>query len=358
MKVFFYITSIERGGGAERVICNLANQFSLAGNDCTMITSHPEEVEYALESDIKRVNLALSRTSGFFRRNRELYSGLRKLVLTEKPHVLISFMAEPNFRAVPACFGTDTKTIISVRNDPDREYPTFFHRILAKNLFKRADYAVFQTTDAKNWFPVKLRKKSEVIFNPIDEKFLNEPLSERGKDIVATGRLEPQKNHRLLIDAFTRIADRTEGNLVIYGEGSLRGELQSRIDENGMHDRILLPGRTTDVISSIRNASMYVLSSDFEGMPNALMEAMALGLPCISTDCPCGGPGELIENGKNGLLVKTGSVSALSGAMLDILENSDKAAKMGSQAKKDCGKYTSSEIFRKWFSVVKKVAAE
>ncbi len=358
MKVFFYITSIERGGGAERVICNLANQFSLAGNECTMITSHPEEVEYALEPVIRRVNLAPFRTPGFIRRNRELFSGLKKLVREEKPEVLISFMAEPNFRAVPACFGTDTKTIISVRNDPSREYPTLFHRILAKTLFKRADFAVFQTTDAKNWFPAKLRKKSEVIFNPIDEKFLNEPLSERGMDIVATGRLEPQKNHRLLIDAFTEIADKTECNLVIYGEGSLREELQSRIDENGMHDRILLPGRTTDVISSIRNAAVYVLSSDYEGMPNALMEAMALGIPCISTDCPCGGPGELIDNGKNGLLVETGNVSALSKAMLGILENSDKAAEMGRQAKTDCGKYTSSEIFKKWLGVVEKVTGK
>ena len=352
MKIFFYITSIERGGGAERVICNLASLFCEAGHECTMITSHPEPDEYELVSGIRRVNLAPSRTNGFFRRNRELYYGLKKLVKKEKPDVLISFMAEPNFRAVAACLGTKTKCIISVRNDPDYEYPTFFHKVLAKVLFRYADFVVFQTNDARNWFPNVIRKKSAVIFNPVGDRFVQEPVALRGNDIVATGRLESQKNHRLLIDAFINISGQTDGKLTIYGEGTLRNELQEYIDRKGFHERILLPGKTSDVISAIKGAGLYVLSSDYEGMPNALMEAMALGLPCISTDCPCGGPRELIENEKNGLLVEIGNISALSSAISYMITNREIAVEMGKQARISAQRFTTETIFGQWCSVV------
>lgn len=355
MKLFFYITSIERGGGAERVICNLASRFFDAGHDCTMVTSHPEIDEYELSSGIKRVNLAPSRRNGFIKRNRELYSGLRNLVKREKPDVLISFMAEPNFRAVAACIGTQTKCVISVRNDPDYEYPTVIHKWLAKTLFRHADYVVFQTTDAKNWFPRSIRKKSEVLFNPVGDRFLNEPVAGRGNDIVATGRLENQKNHRLLIDAYIAVSDKTDGKLIIYGEGALRADLQDYIDNRGFHDRILLPGKTSDVVSAIKGAGLYVLSSDFEGMPNALMEAMALGLPCISTDCPCGGPKELIENGKNGLLVKKGDVSSLSSAMLRVIENPSMAEDLGRQARLSAQRFSSAKVFGQWCNIVRSI---
>ena len=356
MNLMFYITSIERGGGAERVICNLANSFSRLGHHCTMVTSEDSDQIYELDNNITYIPLGKGRMDGFLKRNITLYRGLRKLVIEKKPDVLISFMAEPNFRAIPACRGTETKVLISVRNDPDREYPTLIHRFIAKHLFRKADFTVFQTKDAQAWFPEKVHRKSEVVPNQVDYRFYETKLQGQKADIVTTGRLEPQKNHRMLIDAFSRIADRISDNLIIIGEGSLRPALENQIRELGLTDRVLLPGRSEDVPASIGNAKLYVLSSDFEGMPNALMEAMALGLPCISTDCPCGGPKELINDGESGFLVPVNNPETLASKMLEVLDDAELREKFGREAAKTARRFYPDIVFEQWKKIITDLA--
>ena len=318
MKILFYINAISHGG-AERVISNLANEFSNKGYDVTVVTSFPSEWEYFLTDGICRVNLRNERLDGFIRRNVLLTRDLRKVIKTEKPDVAISFMAEPNFRLIMATRGLKVRTLVSVRNDPDREYPTKIHRSLAKTLFKMADGVVFQTGDAKEWFPKKIQEKSRIIMNQVDERFFNTTFDGERKNIVTTGRLTAQKNHRLLIEAFSTICDKIEDNLIIYGEGELREELESYVKKLGLSDRIFLPGAVKDVPETIKSARLFVLSSDYEGMPNSLLEAMALGLPCVSTDCPCGGPREVLGN-IDGCLVEVGNAEQLAERMLAVMK--------------------------------------
>lgn len=294
-KIMFYINALHHGG-AQRVMANLANHIAECGHEVVLVTSFRDSWEYSLSEKVRRVSLFENAVGNFVVRNIKLTCALRTLIKKEKPDSLVSFMAEPNFRAVIASLGMPHKTVISVRNDPNREYPNAVFRIFAKTLFRFADHVVFQTEDAQRWFSKKIQQKSNIILNPVDDIFYNTQFEGKRHDVVTTGRLAPQKNHKLLIKAFAKVADKIEDNLYIYGEGELRAELEQLVSDLKMQNRIFLPGAVKNVVDTIKTARLFVLSSDFEGMPNSLMEAMALGIPCISTDCPCGGPKMLLND--------------------------------------------------------------
>ncbi len=346
-KILFHIQTIHRGG-AERVIVNLANRFAEAGYECVLVNSFRDGEEYRCSEKVKRIVLFGSHLSGALLRNLKLTRALRNVLKEEKPDCAISFMAEPNFRLLLAARGLPVKTVVSVRNDPNREYAGILYRIFAKYLYPRADGIVFQTEDAKNWFPEKIREKSTVIFNQADEKFYRNAFDGERKNIVAVGRLSGQKNHALLIRAFAKIAGQTDDDLVIYGEGKLRAELEALIGELGMQNRVFLPGVVQDVPGAIGAAKLFVLPSDYEGMPNALMEAMALGLPCIATDCPCGGPRALFGAELRDCLVPVGDVDITAERMIALLKDEETLDRIGRLAQEKAAAFRPEIIFSEW----------
>lgn len=232
-------------------------------------------------------------------------------------------------------------------------------RALLKKLAKKADAWVFQTDDAKKWYGDRIQR-GEVIPNAINPDFLRSCyMGEREKTIVAAGRLSAQKNFSLLLEAFAAVADQyPEYRLVIYGKGPLEELLKAKAAELGLTDRVAFPGYVENMPQELEKAGIFVLSSDFEGMPNALMEAMALGLPCISTDCPCGGPAFLIRHGENGLLVPVGDVSAMAAALTELLESKEKAAVLGQAAQKIADTLAPAEIYSKWEAYIRQIAEE
>ncbi len=350
--IMFYI-NVLGGGGAERVVCNLANMFSNCGYPVYLVASKKINCEYPVEDSVEKFYLdddAQMDQASFVKRNVERVRKLRKLCKTLQPDVLVSFMAEPNYRALVAAIGLKTKTIISVRNDPDKEYPGKIHRFLARNLFKLADGCVFQTEDARDWFPACVQKKSKIILNQVNDMFFREyPCSPNAQNVVAVGRLEKQKNHALLIQAFSSIAnDYPNTNLVIYGEGSLRGMLEGMIRENYLEQRVYLPGAVSDVPEKVSGCRCFVLSSDYEGMPNTLLEALALGCPCVSTDCPCGGAKMVIKQGENGLLVPTNDTEELAKAIRVILDDAAFSHKISSNARVSAEQFRPDVIFKAW----------
>lgn len=314
-KIVFYIGSLARGG-AQRVISTLANALVRDGYNCIVATSYKADSEYKLDERVKRIVLIENSKKRFYKDNFIQIFKLRKILQAESPDSIVSFMGEPNIRMIISSIGLQCKKIISIRNDPAREYPNRLYRYLAKTLFRFADAIVFQTEDARRWFPKSIQCKSCVILNPIDDVFFNNHFNGERHNIVTTGRLVSQKNHKLLIKAFALIADQIEDNLYIYGEGSLRFELERLISNLNMRDRIFLPGSIKNVPETIKSAKLFVLSSNYEGLPNSLMEAIALGIPSISTDCPCGGPKMLL---KSEALVKVGDEKELSQKMLEFL---------------------------------------
>lgn len=349
MKYLFYINSLGTGG-AERVVSQLANRLSSRGDAVCVVTSFPLDREYSLEEGISRVNLEpedILRSR--VRKNISRIIGLRRQLKSFMPDVAISFMQEPNFRLVLSSLGLKCKILVSVRNDPPREYPGLLGFFVSHFILPMADFCVFQTQDAMRWFPTRLQRKSLVIPNVVDDKFFDTDWT-GGDSVVALGRLVPQKNHALLIRAFASISrDYPHIHLRIYGVGDLRPVLSTLIINLCVEDRVHLMGSTNDVASVLSHAAAFVLSSDYEGMPNALMEAMAVGVPCISTDCPCGGPRMLIENGISGLLVPSNNEHAMAESLALVLSDKERCHFMSRNARQRAvSAFRADIVFDKW----------
>jgi len=357
MKVFFYINSIGNGG-AERVLTVLANQIAAQNNDVTVITSIKREWEYPLLSHVCRITLdRASEKTNRIKKNLVRISKLRAICKSERPDVLISFMEEPNYRALVAAMGLGTKTIISVRTDPAAAYGRGLARFLAKTLYRCADGYVFQTKQARQWFVPAIQKKSTVIVNPVSENFYSvcgSPGVE--KRIVASGRLNSAKNFDLLLESFSLIAEQfRDYTLTIYGSGELKETLEEKIEVLSLTGRAELFGQCNDIPNAIKDASLFVMSSDVEGLPNALMEAMTLGLPVITTDFAGGGAKALIENGVNGLIVPVNDKYQLARAMEQLLTDREYAQRLGNAAKAAAEAFRTETIARKWIRYIEQV---
>lgn len=348
--IAFYI-NVLTDGGAERVMSQLANQFVEHGYRVSLITSFKAEGEYPVDSSVKRIYLdELQDFGNRLKRNIRLIIRLRKVINRIRPDVLVSFMQEPNFRAVLATRGIKkVKTVVSVRNDPRMEYAGRIGNFVGKYILPLADRCVFQTEDAKSWFPKSMQKKSKIIINEVSQKFFTQKWNPKGQKIVSVGRLTEQKNHKMLIDAFYEVShDFPESTLEIYGEGPLRNELQSKIDNMKLTDKVFLKGNVNNIEEVLSHTSIFVLPSNYEGMPNALLEAMAVGVPSITTDCPCGGPKMIIDNGVNGILTPVSDYRKMANAIKAMLNSPDRMLEISNNAKKTSTKFEPINVFREW----------
>ena len=342
-------------GGAERVTIYLANGLSNLGYHTEIITCSQKEIEYDLPSNVKRHILGDSSTCTL-----AMIKKLRTILMENHIDILIVITTPLSIYAMPAVAGLNIKVIVSERNDPTHFEGKKRTKYLSDILMRRADGFVFQTHDAKEYYKNRINGKGVVIHNPI---FSNIKLTSSKeipeKTIVAVGRLDPQKNHMLLIRSFAECDElNREYKLIIYGEGILRLKLEELVRELGMEGQIELPGNVPDVYNKIHNASLFVLSSNYEGMPNALIEAMALGLPCISTDCPIGGPSELIQDGINGILVPVGDKEALKGKMKEMLLIPGLGNEIGKAAKSICEKLSKEKILAQWADYIERILNE
>ena len=346
MRIIFYIAQLS-GGGAERVISNLANTFCEDGHEVQMVTTVKKDNEYSLNRNVVRHVIDDELTA----QGKKLsiisrIQYLRWLCDSFQADILVSFMGA-NYHAVIATLGKKTKSVISVRNMPEHEYPGLFNRIFSHLLFRFTNGCVFQTDEAKAWFPKQVQKKSTIIFNAVGDDFFHTELKTQPSVIVTCGRLEPQKNHAMLIEAMKKVKEKVDNvRLRIYGEGSLQAELEQQIDQMGLSASVFLMGKTDNVPDVLSNAEVFVLSSDFEGMPNALMEAIAMGLPCISTDCSCGGPKMLLRE-DNGILVPVGNTDAMANAIIEMLTGNNKL-EYAKRAKLFSNNFKPDTIYNEW----------
>ncbi|MDD2970526.1 MAG: glycosyltransferase [Lachnospiraceae bacterium] len=324
-KIAFYINSLDKGG-AQRVIVNVAEAFYQEGIQVVLVTTFQAEEEYQVSDGIRRVYSEITGdevTGSRIRNFKNRFTKLRNIWKQEAPDVIVSFIGKNNFMAIATVQGLPTKVAVSVRGEPTEEYYNKVMRFIAKHLFNRADGVIFQTADARAFFPEKVQRKSVILPNPLDVACIRPRYQgEKENVIVAVGRVDENKNHKMLIDAFAAVQGKhPEMKLVIYGNGDQRDPLLQYGRELGLQDRIQMPGNVSDIPEKIERARIFVLTSDTEGMPNALLEAMSLGLAVISTDCPCGGPRTVIQDGENGLLVPVRDTAALTRALHRILES-------------------------------------
>lgn len=357
MKVALYINAIN-GGGAERVLTVLANELSKRGHDVVFVTSYPAEGEYPLCDGVVRENLEPVEVKGsFLARNIRRILRLRSLLGKHDPDVLLAFMAEPNIRALVASIATGVPTVVSVRNDPRKEYGNTLLKTLADVLFGRAAHVVFQTDEAKALFPPAVQRKSSVILNPVDEKFFDVAANPSSDVVVTCARLAPQKNQAMLIEAFDSVSRAfPHATLEMYGSGELRDDLEGLIAARNLDTRVFLMGDTSDVPSVLSRAGVFVLPSLYEGLPNALMEAQAAGVASVATDCPCGGPRMLIEDGVDGYLSDF-SPEMFSEKLALLLADENLRMKMSVAARAKAQAYRSSRVVDEWEELLVSLAA-
>ena len=348
--VLLYLNSLHKGG-AERVFSQLADRFAAEGWRTVMVSSYrdPGREEYALPENVTRVIMEPERLrESRLKRNLDRVRALRRLCREYDADLLITGMQEPNFRGVLATRGLRTRLLVSVCSAPEMEYPGKLGAFVGRVLMPMADGCVFQTEEQKHWFPQRLQEKSRIIMNQVSEAFFDAHFTGERHDIVTVGRLNAAKNQALLIRAFARIADKTPENLRIYGAGELHDALEGQIEALGLTDRVRLMGLTDDVPNAVKDARLFVFSSDYEGLPNALLEAMALGLPIVSTNCRGGGPAMVLEDGVSGLLVPPGDEEALAGAMLSLLRDPARAERLGRAAREKAENFRPEKIFAEW----------
>ena len=354
-KIVFHLNCLEQGG-AERVVTTLANRFVKEGYQVYIATEWTAENEFVIDERIKRVHVGLTEKQEkqpakvqFFTR----IKNLRKFLKKEKPDVLIAFAQKANYRALMATRFTRIPVIVSVRTNPYLHYVGRRDKILIPLLYPKAAGNVFQTVGAKEFFAPKVQKKSRIILNPINDKYIGVPKPENHrKAVVQSGRLVYFKNQLMLIEAFMLVHEKhPDYVLEIYGGDSHDGTkelLEESIARNNAADFIRLMGASDSLERDLVDAAVFAFSSDWEGLPNALMEAMALGLPIVATDCPCGGPKTLIEDGENGLLVPIKNPEALAAGINRLIEEPELAERLGDNARKIAAIANTDAICGQW----------
>lgn len=347
MRLLFYISTI-CGGGAARVMTNLANSL-IEKNDVIFVTNFFDVHEYHLENSIVRYTLEKKNFSdNKIVKNKIRINNLRKIIKKEKPDICISFMKENNYRLIVASRKLPTKIIVSVRNDPKIIFKNHVSKLFGELFYRCADCVVFQTDDAKTFFSKQIQKKSQVILNPVDDVFFQK-IDFLGKNIIACGRLSKQKNYKMMLAAFKLVLKKFPMEiLAIYGEGYLLNELKEYAQHLEINNQVKFMGYCSDMASVYKNGKFLIMSSDYEGLPNVLLEALASSLPVVSTNCPCGGPQMIIENGINGYLTETGNEVLFSEAICKLLENENNLKKMKTEAYYMAKKYSKSTIVKKW----------
>lgn len=338
-------------GGAARVCASLSYPLCDTYDEVILVTwaDRPQFYEY----DYRAKWLCVEKEVGKNDIKRMLW--FRKLVKKEKPDLILSFLEPFNLRVLTCTMGLGVKTIVAERNDPRSVNKYRLLSCLEKLVYRRAHGILVQTPTIQNFFDGKLKERTHVIYNPV-----NIPTSMVGaalktpkqKRIVSVARLMPQKNHDILIKAFAEFQkEHPDYTLTIYGEGPLMENLKSLADSLGVGDKVFLPGPSKTVHQDILDAEMMCLVSTREGMSNAMIEAMCLGLPCICTRVS--GAVDLITDGENGVLVDIGDVNGLVEKMNELADNESLSQKMGNKASELYQVLNKEKINQEWISYLK-----
>ena len=349
MKRHIFFIGTLCNGGAERVVSILASHMAKQGMDVEVLTYYDRPVSYELEKGVKLTAVETMTGSGNKLKN---LIAIRKY-LKKNAKVVISFLAPFNIMAIAANLGNGVPIIVADRNDPTKVPSNPVIRKVRDILYCFADGVVIQTKKNQEYFGEIVQRKSTVIYNPIDLKehagIALTALKE--KKIVTAGRLMPQKNQEMMIRAFANILKVHEDyQLLIYGEGPSREKLETLAKELGVQENVLFPGNVSDLHERIKTAEIFVLSSDYEGMPNALIEAMCLGLPSISTKVS--GATDLILDHENGLLTELADQTAFEKAMLELIENKQLAEKLAKNAAKLNEELEVGKIMQQWMQFI------
>lgn len=361
MRLTLVISSL-RTGGAERVMTILANYWAEQKWQITLLTLDSKPSFYYLDDRVKHIPLAIASDSqNIFEAifsNFQRIRSLRSAISRSNPDAIISFLSTTNILTILATRGLKIPVIVEERIYPDMCSLGRMWELLRKLTYPHADKVVAVTARALSCFSPKIQARGCAIPNPVLPINFNDsgqtPLLVK-PSLIAMGRLDEQKGFDLLLQAFSNLKDDyPEWNLTILGEGELRSQLENLRDRLGLKGRVHLIGAVKNPHDFLRQADIFVMSSRFEGFPNALAEAMACGLPVISTDCPSG-PKEIIREGLDGILVPSENVLALTDAIKKLINDEDLRRYLAQNALEIVSRFSLDKIMAIRTALVKEV---
>ena len=316
--ILFVINDLDLGG-AGKMMKYLVNVASEWFGQVSLVELYATEASKEIPDTVKTYPLGIE-TKGVLGFRYKIIKTLRHIVKADKPDIVLTFVSNECVNTRIATLGLDTITCSAERGDPYTE--TFPWTVLVKWAYEKSDYCFFQLEHAREFYP-KVRERSFVIPNVFIAKPENTPYTgPRKKTIVGAGRFVVEKGYDVLIKAFAKVHQlHPEYTMTIYGEGPFIDQYHALAKELGVDELISYPGYVKDVAASVREDGIFVLPSRYEGIPNSLIEALSVGIPCVSTDCSPGGPMFLTNGGKNGIIVPIDDVDAMTEAILKIIEN-------------------------------------
>ena len=325
--------------GAERVAVSWANYLVKQGHDVFAVVYGNCENTYDMDERVKMVPLAETREAYFRLAKRQKFMRIRQVIRQEKPQIIISFLPKMQVSMMLATLGMHLKRIETVRNNPWIDTDAEERRFLWNMCFHRSDAIIVQTKEQSLYFSKRLQRKCVVIANPVPTEFAEQQKvysNEGVRKFVAVARINTQKNYPMMVRAFAAVAKENPScTLDIYGAGTPEAvqKLQLLISELGMNENIRLCGWMREISKVLLSYDAFLMSSDYEGMPNALAEAMAAGLVCLSTDCKTG-PKDMIDSGMSGFLAKTGDERSFTEGINKIIRmDLQQCAAMGAAAR-------------------------
>lgn len=327
MKIIFIIPNMT-GGGTERVISLLSEEYIRMGYKVAIMQFAGYEHAYELNERIEDFSVARRSNGNPFIFIRRLIR-MRRYFKQNPDCCIFSFCVNGAIFSVISTFGMKRRILVAERSSPDSCKQTK----LRNWAYKRTDRITFQTQEGMTYFPNWIKSKAVVIPNPIDAAIALPHTGRRTHRIVSVGRLHAVKNHKLLFEAYADFSsDFPDYELHIYGQGELETELKECAGKLGISEKVIWHGFCKNVTEEIKDAAMFISTSNYEGISNSMLEALAMGIPSICTDCPIGGARSYIEHEKNGLLIPVGDKDALVNAMVKIASNDAFAEQLSKNA--------------------------
>lgn len=352
MRVSLFIGTMASGGGGEKVLSMIANHMKDKGWDVDIVLMLSGEVNrehFNLNNKITILNLSSSQS--YVKNSLSWIYRIRKYVNNYKPDVIVSFFGRISAVVLTATIGKRIPIIVSERSNPRRDGRGYLMLHYCDFIYHRAKNLVFQTKSQQSCFSNSHTTKSIIIPNPI--KIIDVPNVPIEKDLVVTvGRLHPYKNQQMLIDAIEIVRKQVPNVMcILYGDGQLQEALNLSINKKGLQKNVILAGKKMNVLDYVARAKVFVMTSDLEGLSNALIEAMMLEKICITTDYE--GADELINNGVNGIIVQRKNVQELADQLIKILlDTGDEYLVMGKNARKKIVSFNEKDVMRQWDSLI------
>lgn len=359
-KIIFY-TMAMINGGTERTIANLSNHF-IKKYDITIVTNINGPIEYELDKRIKVIpidkkdkrnekNLKKIITKTSYKRSKILKNIIKK----EKPNIIIVTLPEPTIRILALKkYYKNIPIIVSIRNHPASEFKNFIEKQIRNKYYKYANIITLQNSIYKKYYPKEIQNKIKITPNYLSEEFIdNNKNNKKYKQIITISRLEKQKNISLLIESFSKLDKKyNDYKLLIIGSGKEKEKLLKLIKEKKLEKRISIKNKSNNIKKDLLSSTLFVLTSDYEGMPNVLLEAMACSLPVITTNST-----EVIEtiitNNVNGIITEKNNSLELTNKIKYLLDNKSIRENLGKEASKIKNKYNKSKIITIWENIIK-----